>query len=165
MVAKRPTLSSEPQPNSAQMGEEDLAGSYSFFYVVPPPPHRIHAKPECGGAILDSSAENNSWTNQRYTLLSLMATHLGSPTLTASIATTPTYSPPADTSDTNSDDDSDDSGAAIDYDVRAMVRASPPRPATPTACWYGTVHSQYIVNMLLSPALRSSGGCSNPCNH
>ena len=27
------------------------------------------------------------------------------------------------------------------------------------------INSQYIVNILLSPALRSSGGCSNPCNY
>ena len=41
---------------------------------------------------------------------------------------TPSYSPPADTSDANSDDDSDDSGAATDRDVRAI------RPATAGCC-------------------------------
>ena len=64
----------------------------------------------------------------RFSSYTVMATHLGSPTHTASIAITPTYSPLADTSDVNSDDDSDDSGAAIDRDVRAI------RPATAGCC-------------------------------
>ena len=51
-----------------------------------------------------------------------MATHLGSPTRTATTATSPTYSSLANTTDTNSDEDSDDSGAAIDYDVRASTQ-------------------------------------------
>jgi hypothetical protein len=59
-----------------------------------------------------------------------MATHLGSPLLPPSQRPLrpQTYSPPADTSDANSDDDSDDSGAATDRDVRAI------RPATAGCC-------------------------------
>ena len=72
-------------------------------------------------SVLDSSAEIVGPISATvYASRHIMANHLGSPTLTASIATTPTYSPPADTTDTNSDDDSDDSGAAIDRDVRAI---------------------------------------------
>ena len=64
-----------------------------------------------------------------YTLcVAKMATHLGSPSRTASTAASPTYSSPANTTDTNSDEDSDDSGALVDYDVRAPIH--PPIAAT-----------------------------------
>ena len=74
----------------------------------------------------------NSWTDQCYTLLAVLwhPTSVLPPSqrLLRPQVHTELHSPPADTSDANSDDDSDDSGAATDRDVRAI------RPATAGCC-------------------------------
>ena len=111
-----------------------------------------------------------------------MATHLGSLSRTASTATSPTYSSLANTTDTNSDEDSDDSGAAIDYDVRASTQPhlaatallpysvcmffTPMHPSSaPDALLASACHHSIPACLNHLPFIHASPDVSFPCTH